>query len=203
MATTDRRKPGIPKLWLIVGGFVVLITAVTVLARLGGSPVEQPPPQVDPVVPKAKAEAEVRPPEPSASPPPRTAPRPPPPPPSPPPTDSPFVAPQVVLPPPKRLFADECVDQLFRMAMPHSRPYGANGRKVDQLDAIQQREFRRTAQIRKACECIESHYRAHQITDLRGEDARSDYQDVFKRHGRVLTDAAYGLFTGCEHTARW
>jgi hypothetical protein len=198
-APLEKRSTGIPKLPLLLGGFAVLILLVTVLTRVVGPSPEEPPPsppaasppRLDPVALDAPAEADRPPPEPS-------------PPPSPAPASIPAAAPtaqrQEPLPPPKRLFADECAEVIVRDTVPSYRAYEATHSGPNQTPPPT--VLKRLAHAGKACECIEGIYRRLGLTDLRGDDARSTYEQVLGRHGIELRPALFSLFVECERRAR-
>ncbi len=177
-------RSGIPKLLLIIGGFAVLIVSITVYSQLGDPASEPPPPQPVPVAPR------VRPLSPSNLP--ARASRPPAP-------VVPAALPPAPESPPKKQFADECTDTLFKVANPSLMTYSAEGADRNGVGQFIQS---RLAHARKACDCIEAVYRRHGIDDLSGEDARRGYDEVLKRHGREPPDGYTQEFTHCERRAR-
>jgi hypothetical protein len=177
-------RSGIPKLLLIIGGFAVLIVSITVYSQLGDQASEPPPPQPAPVAPSPPAEPEQHPREASPSPPAPVA---------------PSALPAAPESPPKKQFADECTDTLFKVANPSLPAYSAEGADRSGVGQFIQN---RLAHARKACDCIEAVYRRHGINDLSGEDARRGYDEVLKRHGREPPGGYTHEFSHCERHAR-
>ena len=63
-------------------------------------------------------------------------------------------------------------------------------------------DLRRMTRAAKACDCIELVYRNLGVTDLRGEDARSTYDEVLGRHGIELGTVLHDQLADCERRAR-
>ena len=192
MAPIEKEGTGTRKLLLFVGGFAALILAVTILARVvGPSPVESPPPRLDPVAADAPAEAARPPPEPppSASAEPIAVPAP------------PAALPPEPQPPPKRLFADECAEQIYRVTNPSHRAFTATDRGPEKPKPT---DLQRLARAHAACQCIEHIYGRVGVKGLSGEDARGTYEEVLKRHGysRGVRPLMRSMFEDCEHRAQ-